>query len=485
MYPTTLHEQIMHALTDPASVPMSLAQIVTEEVKEFRGSEQYTQMVQAEQYYRNRSAVQHKTVELAKRSNTKIEHPILKKLVDQKSNYLLSKPFSVVTENEAYGKALNEVFDAAFRKKIKSLGKGGVKSGIAWLQPYFDASGIKFMRMPSTELVPLWKDAEHTALDGFIHVYEQIVNKGTLKTVIEHAELWHIGGVNYFVRDAKSGATFMVDPDYGPDPVPHFTFNKKGYNFEKPPISWVKYNEDELPLCYFIKELIDDVNWQTSVTADVLRDVAKFIYVLKNYGGQDLAEFIKDLRESLAIKVDADGGVDKLAADLNIDAVMAFLDKNRRDLYDYGSGVDSKDPDLGNASGTAINFRYMDLDADCQALAAELQDTFQQLKPVIDVWLQITNKGDFSKDEFTVQFNADLPVNEAEIITSIMASRGLVSDRTLLAQHPYVDDVDDELEQLKKEKEEALAEFGEGLFDTTMGGGNPQQNGGVTDGEDE
>ena len=106
MYPTTLHEQIMHALTDPASVPMSLAQIVTEEVKEFRGSEQYTQMVQAEQYYRNRSAVQHKTVELAKRSNTKIEHPILKKLVDQKSNYLLSKPFSVVTENEAYGKEI-------------------------------------------------------------------------------------------------------------------------------------------------------------------------------------------------------------------------------------------------------------------------------------------------------------------------------------------------------------------------------------------
>ena len=40
---------------------------------------------------------------------------------------------------------------------------------------------------------------------------------------------------------------------------------------------------------------------------------------------------------------------------------------------------------------------------------------------------------------------------------------------------------------LKKEKEEALAEFGEGLFHDSMGGGtdgNQTQDGGVTDGEE-
>ena len=113
------------------------------------------------------------------------------------------------------------------------------------------------------------------------------------------------------------------------------------------------------------------------MTADVLRDVAKFIYILKNYGGQDLGEFIKDLKEHMAIKVTTDGGVDKLQADLNIDAVMAFLDKQRRDVYDFAAAVDTKDPDLGNASGTAINFRYMDLSSDCDSLATELKDTFR------------------------------------------------------------------------------------------------------------
>lgn len=143
--------------------------------------------------------------------------------------------------------------------------------------------------------------------------------------------------------------------------------NGQPYNWDTVPIVWTKYNEEELPLCYFIKELIDDVNWQTSVTADVLRDIAKFIFILKNYGGQDIDQFTRELYEALAIQVEGDGGVEKLEPTLNIDAVMAFLDKNRRDLFDYGSGVDTKDPDLGNASGTAINFRYMDLDTDCAA----------------------------------------------------------------------------------------------------------------------
>ena len=474
-----LNDRILQALNDPDSVPMSLPKIIGEEVKEFKASEQYALMVQAESYYRNRSDVQRKTVELTKRSNTKIEHPILKKLVDQKANYLLSKPWTVKTESTEYSEALNEVFNGTFRKKIKSLGVGAVKSGIAWLQPYFDDNNLKFVRIPSTEIIPLWKDAEHSVLDAFIRIYEQIVYVGTRKTVVEHAEFWNKDGVKYFKREGLGGTDFVIDKEHGNEgndwTEPHFMIGNKPYNFERPPIVWLKYNEDEIPLCYYLKDLIDDVNWQTSVTADVLRDVAKFIYVLKNYGGQNVAEFVQELRESLAIKVDADGGVDKLAADLNIDAVMAFIDKNRRDLFDFGNGVDTKDPDLGNASGTAINFRYMDLENDCQSLAAELQDTFQQLKLFVDVYLQASQKGDFSGMEFSIQFNTDMPVNEAEIITSIMASRGLVSDHTLLAQHPYVEDVDEEEKRIEEEKQKALAEYGEGLFNDTMGGG-PQQN---------
>ena len=87
-------DRINMILSDPEKATMTLAQIVSEEIREFKASPEYANMLEAESYYRNRSDVQRKTVDVENRSNTKIEHPILKKLVDQKANYLLSKPWT-------------------------------------------------------------------------------------------------------------------------------------------------------------------------------------------------------------------------------------------------------------------------------------------------------------------------------------------------------------------------------------------------------
>ena len=87
-------DRINLILSDPEKATMTLAQIVSEEIREFKKSEQYQIVLEAESYYRNRSSVQKKTVDVANRSNAKIERPILKKLVDQKANYLLSKPWT-------------------------------------------------------------------------------------------------------------------------------------------------------------------------------------------------------------------------------------------------------------------------------------------------------------------------------------------------------------------------------------------------------
>jgi SPP1 family phage portal protein len=461
------------AIADPANAPMTLEQIVSEEIREFKQSSQYAELLQAEEYYRNRSDVQKKTSDMKNRSNTRIEHPAYRKLVDQKVRYLLARPWAVETDDRQYGAALEALFDAAFRRKIKSLGRGAVKCGIAWIQPYINDSGaLAFMRVPAHELVPLWRDAERTELDGFIRFYDQVIYVGRDRKTISRAEYWFSGGVRWFLCADGSGE-YRVDTERGTPETewtePHFTLGDKAYNWENVPLLWLRYNEEELPLLHYVKELIDDYNWQTSVTADVLRDVAKFIYILKNYGGADLDEFVRDLRQAMAVKVDGDGGVDKLQADINIEAVMSFLDKQRRDLFDFASAVDTKDADLGNASGTAINFRYMDLDADCADLADELQDTFGRMKPFLDTWLQATGKGDFTGMTFSVAFNMDLPVNETDIIGNINVSRDILSQRTLLSNHPWVKNVDAEIEQLGAEKEEAMRKYGDGLFDNELG----------------
>ena len=53
--------------------------------------------------------------------------------------------------------------------------------------------------------------------------------------------------------------------------------------------------------------------------------------------------------------------------------------------------------------------------------------------------------------EVDIVWNTDRPVDDAAIISAIAQSRGLVSDRTLLEQHPWVEDVDQEIERLAEQ----------------------------------
>lgn len=467
----TIVDLMRGALENPGGSFLYLEQLISEKIYQFEEGEPHRQMKDAEEYYRNRSAVQKKTNDIPKRSNTKIEHPILKKLVDQKINYLLAKPWTVSTENTAYGEALNEIFTQRFRKRLKSFGRDVVKYGVAYMQPYFTEDGeLDFMLLPPTQVIPVWMDSSKEKAFAFIRFYEVEMYQGLSHTPIRIVEFWWDGGMRRYYAGSADGGRSILKPDTALGDAengytaPHLMVDGKPFNFEIPPLVWARYNDEELPLCYYIRELIDDINWQTSVTADALRDVSKFIFVLKNYGGADLGPFLSDLRKYLAIKVDAEGGVDKLEPDVNIDAVMQFLDKQRRDLYDYAAAVDTKDPELGNASGTAINFRYMDLDADCAALAAEFQSTFHQMKLFLDVGLQLSGKGNFTKQEFSIIFNMDLPVNEADIINNAKNSKGLISDKTIRENHPWVDDEEEEAKRLEEEQKKAMEKYGSGMF---------------------
>jgi len=53
-------------------------------------------------------------------------------------------------------------------------------------------------------------------------------------------------------------------------------------------------------------------------------------------------------------------------------------------------------------------------------------------------------------------FNRDLPVNQQDTIDAIKNSVGILSERTLVANHPFTVNVDEELEQIKKERQETL-----------------------------
>ena len=56
--------------------------------------------------------------------------------------------------------------------------------------------------------------------------------------------------------------------------------------------------------------------------------------------------------------------------------------------------------------------------------------------------------------------NRDILMNEGDIINNCKNSVGILSDETIVANHPWVDDPAEELERLKQQKEENMETFG-------------------------
>ena len=115
----------------------------------------------------------------------------------------------------------------------------------------------------------------------------------------------------------------------------------------------------------------------------------------------------------------------------------------------------NKDLDkFGSApSGVALKFMYSSLDLKCNLMETEFSRGFELLLYFVDLYLQISGHGDYEKIDVELVFNRDMAINEAEQIQNCSNSQGIISDETLIAHHPFVSDVEEELEALKRQKE--------------------------------
>jgi SPP1 family phage portal protein len=63
-------------------------------------------------------------------------------------------------------------------------------------------------------------------------------------------------------------------------------------------------------------------------------------------------------------------------------------------------------------------------------------------------------RGSFDWRAIDIVFTRNIPSNDIDIANMVNTLSGIVSDETLLAQIPFVEDVEAELERVKNQKEE-------------------------------
>ena len=429
---------------------------LADRVREWAFDPKRIQMLDGERYYRGDNDVlmrkrlvigeDGELTEDKSLTNNRIAHSFFRKLVDQKSQYLFGRPFSVSTNDREYGDILNGIFDQKLRRKIQNLCKEAVVKGIGWLQPYIDKEGIHFQKIPAEEVIPIWEDSEHTVLEAVVRVYTSEGYEGRRKKVFTHVEYWDTEGVKFYL---------MENGKLSPDPLKpdccHMKVGGKGYNFEKVPFIPFKYNEEEISLIRYVKPLIDDYDLLKSDDSNAIMDTPNSILVVKNYDGQGLGEFRKNLSQYKAVKVTDDGGLDIKSTGLNTDMVEKHLMLDRKDLYEAGRGVDTQSEDFKTASGVALKFLYADLDLDCNGIESEFMSGFEEMVYFINLWLKLSGQGDFAGKGVRFVLNRDIIINEEQAIDDCAKSEGMLSRRTVLENHPWVTDVEEELRRCGEE----------------------------------
>ncbi|MFJ8262709.1 phage portal protein [Rummeliibacillus sp. NPDC094406] len=391
-----------------------------------------------------------KTIDLdATKDASKIPSGFHKILVDQKVGYLAGEPlsFGSKSDNKKALELIEELIGEEFEDTLPELILNTSNKGREWLHPYVDEDGeFQHIIIPAEEFIPIYDTKRKDKLVAGIRFYK--VSDNTVKL-----ELWTPDDVTYF--EMINGEIF-IDVIEEINPSPHFYQGEESVSWGEVPFIEFKNNEFGVSDLIFYKKQIDGYDNLISTTQDTLEDIQALIYVLKGYEGESLQEFKTMLKRYRAIKVEADegSGVDTLSGDVPVEAYKTQRDTYTTDIYSFGQGVNPSPDIIGNApSGVALQNLYSLLDIKASMLERKFTKALRKFMWFVAEYAKLSKLGEFDYRDITFTFNKMILTNESEIVDMAQKSQGVISQTTILENHPWVKDVALEQQRLKDEQD--------------------------------
>lgn len=414
---------------------------------------------EAERYYKNETKIlfdfpggREETEDKPLRNaNNRIPRNFHGLIVNQKASYMFTAPPLFDIGNTGHNNIVSEVLGDSYRKTCMQLCINAANTTIGWLHYWIDASGeFQYSVVDSKQIIPIWSKSLKCELIGVMRVYEEIDEEsGDTYTIYEY---WNESSCHAFRK--KTGDSI----DKG------ICYNNMFENPETGEMT-AEYNHEygEVPFIPFfnnnihtndlknIKPLIDVYDKVYSGFINDLDDIQELIFIISGYGGTDLEEFLRDLKRYKTIKLDGDAdhsGVSTLNIEIPIEARNSILDTTRKAIFEQGQGFDPRPENFGNQSGEALKFMYSLLEMKAGLTETEFQSGFSRLVRAVCRHKKIPCR------KITQTWTRTCIRNDTEQAQICRDSVGIVSRRTILKNHPFVEDADLELEQLKKEEDE-------------------------------
>lgn len=372
-------------------------------------------------------------------------------IVNQKAAYMFTAPPIFDVGSKEGNDTVADFLGDEYRKNCMELCVNAANASVGWIHYWDGGDGLEWAVVDSAQIIPVFDRGLRRRLMGAIRTYGSM-DEDTGDDYIVY-EYWTETECQAFRRRVHGTVPEGLHCyDMFADPESGELVSEYRHNFGEVPFIPFYNNNIHTDDLRNIKPLIDVYDKVFSGFINDLEDVQELIFVLSGYGGTDLNGFLQDLKKYKAIKIDGDEahqGVSTLNIEIPIEARNSVLEATRKAIFEQGQGFDPQPENFGNQSGEALKFMYSLLEMKAGLTETEFQLGFARLvraacrfhgvgcKKIIQTWTRTSIKND---------------LEQAQICRD---SVGIVSKMTILKNHPFVEDCDKELEQIRKEEEEA------------------------------
>lgn len=309
--------------------------------------------------------------------------------------------------------------------------------GVAYEICYIDEDKQqRFKVLDSRECIPVYYNTLNQELAAVIRFYrEDTINEdaGYYIEVYEESR----------TRRFKSNITFSSNSLL--EEAPNY--------YGQVPITIFSLNKEEESIFDKIMTLQDAYNTLLSSEVDDFEAFCDAYLVLKNMDAD--AEDIAAMKENRVLLIPADGDAQFLTKSIADTQIQNMLQNINDTIHKIANSPDFSQESFGTSSGIALQHRLLGFNNTASGIEKNMTKALQHRIELICAILNLT--GDAMWRDVEIRFTKNLPVDTSSIVNMVNSLRGLVSDKTLLTQIPFITNIDAEMEQLKAQKEENAA----------------------------
>lgn len=434
-----------------------------------------------ERYYRNRTDIlfRAKSGEKAgdeeedpnsrplRNADNRIPHNFHGILVNQKAAYMFTYPPLFDTDREEDNKKITRLLGGRFAKVCKTLCVKASNAGVAWLHYWEDENGkFNYGVVDSQEVIPVWTHNLDRELCAALRTYREILDDGK-------------GYVIYEIWTDKECESFCHEETVSTESLMYYSIlNRSVIDIAGTDGARYAHGWGRVPFIPFFnndiqtndlqntKALIDTYDSVYSGFVNDLEDIQEIIFILSGYGGTELGEFLQNLKKYKAVNLDEDTehpGLSTLTIDIPVEAREKLLAMTRKEIFEQGQGIDPQPENYGNASGEALKFMYSLLELKAGLMETEFRLGFEEFIQAVCGYHNIPC------DNIQQTWTRNMIRSDAELATMCTQSVGVISQKTIVKNHPFVENAEAELRELEKEKQEQQEEVQRRMYDSAFG----------------